>query len=92
MDWINQALHLAATWLELLIGLLLGVFGVIEEFVRTLLVQIGVPANLQQIVLLVVAVVLVVIILRVFGGLLRLLLGLFLILLILHVLVPSLGH
>jgi hypothetical protein len=92
MDLVNQALHTVGTWLELLIGVLLGVFGVIEGFVHSILVQAGVPENLQQIVLIVVAVVLIVAIFRLFGGLIRFLLVLFLILLLLHVLVPTLGH
>jgi hypothetical protein len=92
MDLVNQALHTVGTWLELLIGVLLGVFGVIEEFVHSVLLRAGVPENLQQIVLVVVAVVLIIAILRWFGGLIRFLLALFLILLVVHVLVPSLGH
>ena len=92
MDFVNEALHTIGTWLELLIGLLLGVFGVIEGFIRSILVQAGVPPNLQQIILIVVAVLLIIAILRVFGGVIRFLLVLFLILLVLHVLIPTLGH
>ena len=92
MDLVNEALHTVETWLELLIGVLLGVFGVIEGFIRSILVQAGIPANLQQIIMLVVAVLLIIAILRLFGGVLRFLLVLFLILLALHVLVPTLGH
>jgi hypothetical protein len=92
MDFVNGALHTVETWLELLIGVLLGVFGVIEGFIRSILVQAGIPANLQQIIMLVVAVLLIIAILRLFGGVLRFLLVLFLILLALHVLVPTLGH
>ena len=92
MDLVNEALHTLGTWLEILIGLLLGVFGVIEGFVHSILIRAGVPENLQQIILIVVAVLLILSILRVFGGILRFLLVLFLILLVLHVLIPTLGH
>lgn len=92
MDVVNQALHTLGIWLETLIGLLLGVFVVIEGFFRSLLVHAGVPENLQQILLLVVAVLLIIGILRIFGGLLRFLLIVFLILLALHILVPTLGR
>jgi hypothetical protein len=92
MDLVNEALHTVGTWLELLIGVLIGVFDVIEGFFRSILMQLGVPENLQQIILLVIAVVLILAILRLFGGIIRWLLVLFLILLVIHVLVPALGH
>jgi hypothetical protein len=91
MDLVNEALHTVGTWLEILIGLLLGVFGVIEGFIRSIMLQAGVPGNLQQIVMLVVSVLLIIGIVRIFGGVLRFLLVLFLILLALHILMPTLA-
>jgi hypothetical protein len=78
--------------LEALIGLFLGIFTVIEQFCQGVLNQAGVPENLQKIVLLLVAVVFIVVILRLFGGLIRWLIVLFLILLALHILLPAAGH
>lgn len=92
MDIVNQALHTVGTWLTVLIGLLFGVYEVIETFIRGVLNQLGVPGNVQQIVILVVAIVFIVAVLRLFGGVLRWLLILFFILLALHVLVPALGR
>ena len=92
MDVVNQALHSVGVGIAALIAFLIGVFAAIENVVRNVLVQAGVPSNLLQVVLLAVAVVLLVVILRLFGGLLRLLVALFLILLVLHILVPSLGQ
>jgi hypothetical protein len=91
MDFVNEALHTIGTWLELLIGVLLGIFGVIEGFFRSILVQAGIPENLQQIIMLVITVLLIIAIVRLFGGVFRFLLVLFLILLLLHVLVPTLA-
>ena len=92
MDMVNAALHTLGTWLEALIGLFIGIFTVIENFFQGILTHAGVPENLQKIVLLLVAVVFIVVILRIFGGLLRWLIVLFLILLALHILLPTIGH
>jgi hypothetical protein len=92
MDVVNEALHTLGTWLEALIGLFLGIFAVIETFCQNVLNQAGVPENLQKIVLLLVAVVFIVVILRLFGGLIRWLIVLFLILLALHILLPTVGR
>ncbi len=93
MDMVNEALRTLGTWLEALIGLFLGIFMLIENFFQGILNQAGVPENLQKIVLLLVAVVFIVVILRLFGGLLRWLIVLFLILLALHILMPAAaGH
>jgi hypothetical protein len=91
MDFVNEALHTLGTWLELLIGLMLGILGVIEGFIRSILIQAGIPEKLQQIIMLVVAVLLIIGIVRLFGGVLRFLMVLFLILLMLHILVPTLA-
>lgn len=89
---VDQALHTAGGWLELLIGLLLGVFGVIEGFCLLVLTAAHVPENLQQVVLIVVAALAIITIVRLFGGLLRVLITVFLLLLILHVLLRVLGR
>ncbi len=92
MDVVNEALHTLGTWLEALIGLFLGIFAVIETFCQNVLNQAGVPENLQKIVLLLVAVVFIVVILRLFGGLIRWLIVLFLIRLALQIPLPTVGR
>ena len=92
MDVVNQALHIVGEWIVLAVGVLSGVFVVIETFFRSLLNQAGVPANVQQVALVLMAVVFIVAALRLFGGLFGWLLTLFFVLLALHVLAPSLGR
>ena len=75
-----------------MIGVVVGIFVVIEGFFRSLLMRVGVPGNLQQAALLVLDVVLIVGIVRIFGGVLRALLVVCLILLLLHIVVPALGR
>ena len=89
MSQVDQALQTVSYWGRALLGVLLGVFGVIEQFLRRLLTQLAVPEGLQSLVILVVAVLFIVAVLRLFGGFFRVLLILFLILLILHVMVPG---
>ena len=89
---VDQALHTAGRWLELLIGLLLGVFGVIEGFCLLVLTAAHVPENLQQIALIVVAALFIISALRLFGGVLRVLLTVFLLLLALHVMLRMAGR
>ena len=91
MSPVDQALQTVIGWFRVVLGVFLAAFGVIEAFLRTLLVQFGVPGRLQGTIILVVAVLFIVIVLRLFGGFFRILLVVFLILLILHILAPPLG-
>ncbi len=91
MGQVNQALGTVVSWLRALFGLFLGLFGVIDVFLRHALSRAGVPGSAQAVVILLVAVLFIVGVLRVFGGALRILLVVFLILLVLHVLVPGTG-
>lgn len=91
MSPVDQALQTVIGWFRVVLGVFLAVFGVIEAFLRTLLVQLGVPGRLQGTIILVVAVLFIVIVLRLFGGFFRILLVVFLILLILHILAPAPG-
>ncbi len=86
MDQVDGALRTVGYWLQLGLGLLLRLFAAVEASTRSLLAQAGVPANLQTIVLLVIDVLLAVVVVRLFGGIIRVVLVLFLILLVLHIL------
>jgi len=86
MDQVNGAIHTLGYYLQLLLGFGLRLFVTLEAACRTLLSQIGVPANIQTVVLLVIDVLLILLILRLLGGVFRVLLTLFLVLLLVHVL------
>ena len=91
MNQTGDALGTVEHWIAAIIAFFATIFGVIEGALRELLNQLGVPGNIQQIVILVVAIVFIVAVLRFFGGFFRILLALFLILLVLHILLPNLG-
>jgi hypothetical protein len=91
MNSVDQALQTVKTWLRELLAFLFRVFTAIEGFLHATMTQAGIPGGVQSLVILVVAILFIVAVLRLFGGIIRLLLVLFLILLLLHVLVPNLG-
>ena len=91
MNQTGDALGTVEYWLRMIVGFFVGIFGVIEQALRQLLTAIGIPGDVQSIVILVVMVLFIVAVLRFFGGFFRILLVLFLILLVLHILVPNLG-
>jgi hypothetical protein len=91
MNQTGGALSTVEYWIVSIIAFLATIFGVIEDSLRNLLNQLGVPGDIQRIVIVVVAIVFIVAVLRFFGGFFRLLLALFLILLVLHILLPNLG-
>jgi hypothetical protein len=66
----------------------LGVLAAIEQWLRGQLAAIGAPPGIQTAIMLVVALLLVLAALRVFGGLIRVLVVAFLILLALHAVLP----
>jgi hypothetical protein len=91
MNQTGGALSTVEYWIVSIIAFLATIFGVIEDSLRGLLNQLGVPGDIQRVVILVVAVVFIIAVLRFFGGFFRILLALFLILLVLHILLPNLG-
>ncbi len=91
MNQTGNALGTVEYWIRMIIGFFAGIFGVIEQALRQILTAIGIPGEVQSIVILVVMILFIVAVLRFFGGFFRILLLLFLILLALHVLVPNLG-
>ena len=91
MNQTGDALGTVEYWIRAIIGFFVGIFGVIETALHQLLSQLGVPGNIQSIVILVVMILFIVAVLRFFGGFFRILLALFLILLVLHILLPNVG-
>lgn len=89
MDQTGNALATVQTWLRAILAFFVNLFGIIETALRQVLDQLGVPGNIQSIVILAVMVLFIVAVLRLFGGLFRVLLLLFLILLVLHILLPG---
>ncbi len=84
MDQIDDALHTVTYWLRLGLEVMLRMFVILEAAAHAGLSQIGIPDRVQTVVLLVVDVLLAVLVVRLFGGLIRVILILFLILLVLH--------
>ncbi len=91
MSQVDQALQTATYWLRAALGVLLGLFGVLDGVMRRALTQAHVPENLQSLVILAAAALFIVAVLRLFGGFFRILLIVLLILLALHVLLPGAG-
>ncbi len=92
MNQVNNAFQLVSHWLGELLAVFAGVFGVIEVFCQDLMTRIGVPNNIQGFVLIAVGVLFIIAVLRLFGGVLRLLIVVLLILFLLHIVAPTLGH
>ncbi len=89
MNQVDQALGTVTYWVRAAFGVFLGGFGVLDQLIRRLLGQAGVPAGVQSLVILVAALLFILAVLRLFGGVFRLLLIVFLVLLVLHILVPN---
>lgn len=84
--------------IDVVIALIAGLFGLIvagiaavERILRDALAPMGLGAEGQKIVLLVVAIAMIIGAVRLFGGIFAILISLVLILLILHILLPGLG-
>ena len=91
MSPIDQALNTLIGWFYAVFAAFLSFFGLIEHSLRGLLVQLGVPDRLDGAIILLAAIAFIAIIIRLFGGIFRILLVVFLILLILEILAPMLG-
>ncbi len=89
MSGTDSVLQTIAYYLRLTFGYVLAVLAIVENACRQVMTTLGVPGEAQPIVLLVVAVLFIIAVLRFFGGFLRLILMVFLILLVLRVLLPG---
>lgn len=89
MDSVHQ---IVAAFLSLLAGLLrlvLSGLAALEAWLRLQLTALHVSPQLQPVILIAVAVLFLLLALRVMGGVIRLIVLVFLVLLILHILVPG---
>ena len=89
MDSVHQVVN---AFLNLLVGLLdlaLGWLAALETWLRIQLTQLGVAQSIQTIILIAVAVLFLLAALRLMGGVIRVIVLIFLILLIVHILAPG---
>jgi hypothetical protein len=86
---LNHAIETITAIIMMLFGLVMEVIGVVDTALAGLMTSVGLPANLQVIVLLVAAVLLIIFAIRVLGGVFGVLLVILLLLLIVHRLVPG---
>ena len=86
---IDQSLGLVGYWITWLLAFVFSVFGAVEDAFRRLLDRLHVAPGLQSIILILLAIVLIVTAVRVFGGILRILLIVFFGLLLVHVLMSG---
>ncbi len=88
---MSQALSAIEALILGLLAVIMAAMATIEEFLRRLMTQAGIDGQLQKIVLIVVAVLLILAALRLFGRVFGVLIAIFLILLVIHVLLPGLS-
>ena len=88
MDRVDQAITKLLALIKSLVDLVLGALAAIEVWLRGQLAGLGVAPRIQTIILIAVAVVLIAVTLRLFGGVLRAVVVIFLALLALHALMP----
>ena len=88
MERVHQAVTKLLALIRDLVDLVLGALAAIEVWLRGQLSGLGVARPIQTIILIAVAVVLIALTLRLFGGVLRAVVVIFLVLLALHTLIP----
>ncbi len=87
---LQHAINIVTAAVLALLALIMGVIGMADAMLATLMSAAGLPANLQAALLIVIALLLVILALRAFGGVIGLLLLVLLTLFIAHRLVPGL--
>jgi drug/metabolite transporter superfamily protein YnfA len=87
---VDKALNFVLGLIIGLFGLIMAAIALIEGFLRNLMTQLGLSAQLQSAVLIVVAILLILAAVRSFGRLFGALITIFLILAVVHVLLPGL--
>jgi hypothetical protein len=88
MEQVDQAITKLLALIRSLVDLVLGGLAAIEVWLRGQLAGLGVAPPIQTIILIAVAVLLIAVTLRLFGGVLRAVVVIFLVLLALHALIP----
>jgi len=88
MERVDQAITKLLALIKSLVDLVLGALAAVEVWLRGQLAGLGVAPPIQTVILIAVAVLLIAAALRLFGGVLRGVVVIFLILLALHALIP----
>jgi len=88
MERVDQAITKLLALIKSLVDLVLGALAAVEVWLRGQLAGLGVAPPIQTVILIAVAVVLIALALRLFGGVLRGVVVIFLVLLALHALIP----
>ena len=88
MDTVNHVLESLLGLITLLGGLIVDAIVAVETWLRGFLGSLGVPPNIQTVLLIAVAVVLILAVFRLFGGLIRAAIIIILLLIVIHVLMP----
>ena len=91
MTQVDHALAIMTAWLFIALHYLSLLLSWVDGWLHQGLTRLGVPANLQMLVVLLVDIVLLVAVVRAFGGVARIFAIVFLILLLLHIAAPGLG-
>ena len=91
LERVNQAITELLALIRRLVDLVLSGLAAIEIWFRHQLAGLGVAGPIQTIILIAIAVVLIAVALRLFGGVLRAVVVIFLVLLALHALLPVVG-
>ena len=86
---MTHTLNFVLSLILRLVSVVMAAIGLIDAFLRSLMSRAGVGAQVQAVVLVAVAVLFIIASLRVFGGILRVLIIIFLILLLIQVLMPG---
>ncbi len=90
MPQISQAIDAVLALFRIGTDWVLGLLVALERWLGAQLTAMGAPAGLQAPIMIAVAIVLLLLVLRVFGGVIRVLLVVFLILVALHAVLPLL--
>jgi hypothetical protein len=88
MEKVDQAINALLALFASAADAVLAGLAAVEQWLRTQLTGLGVEPRIQTAIMVAVAIVLLLLVLRVFGGVIRVVLVVFLILLALHVVLP----
>ncbi len=88
MEKVDQAINALLALFASAADAVLAGLAAVEQWLRTQLTGLGVGPQIQTVIMIAVAISLLLLVLRVFGGVIRVVLVIFLILLALHVVLP----
>lgn len=88
MEKVDQAINALLALFASAADAVLAGLAAVEQWLRAQLTGLGVAPQIQTVIMIAVAILLLLLVLRVFGGIIRVVLVVFLILLALHVVLP----